>query len=61
MKIDIGYSMGYAGTDTEWTEDIPEEVIEEGQDAIAAYIEEMKDAIYNEACEKISIWVNVQQ
>jgi hypothetical protein len=59
MKIKIGYSMGYAGTDTEWTEDIPEDVVTEGQEAIDAYIEETHQHTWNEACEKISVWAEV--
>ena len=30
--------MGYAGTNTEWEEDIPEDVVEGGQESIDAYI-----------------------
>lgn len=59
MKIKIGYSMGYAGTDTEWTEDIPEDVVAGGQESIDAYVEETHQHTFNEAYEKISVWANV--
>ena len=59
MKIKMGYSMGYAGTDTEWTEEVPEDVIEGGPDSIQAYLEETKDSVYEEACEKISVWAEI--
>lgn len=55
MKIRLGYSMGYAGTDTEWIEEIPEDVVAEGQEAIDAYVEEANQHTFNEACEKISV------
>jgi hypothetical protein len=59
MKIKLGYSMGYAGTESEWTEDIPEDVIEEGQEAIAWYVERAQDEAYLQACEKISVWAEI--
>lgn len=59
MKIKIGYSMGYSGTDTEWTEEVPEDVIAEGQEAIDNYLEETRDYLYQQACEKISVWAEI--
>ena len=59
MKIKIGYGMGYAGTDTEWLEDIPDDVIAEGQEAIDAYADEMQQNAWNEACERVSAWAEV--
>lgn len=59
MKIRLGYSMGYAGTDSEWIEEIPEEVVAEGQEAIDAYLEGVCDSLYEEACDKIRIWAEV--
>jgi len=61
MKIRLGYSMGYAGTDTEWTEEIPEDVVEAGEEEIAAYIEGFQNALYAEACEKISVWATIEE
>jgi hypothetical protein len=59
MKIKLGYSMGYAGTDNKWTEEIPQNVIEEGDEAIEAYLEDVRDSLYAEACEKISVWAEI--
>jgi hypothetical protein len=59
MKIKLGYSMGYAGTDSEWTEEIPDDVVEEGEEAIEAYRDGLVDSVYNEACEKISVWAEI--
>jgi hypothetical protein len=59
MRIKLGYSMGYAGTDSEWQEDIPEDVVAEGQNAIDAYIEQLQGEIWQEASEKISAWVEI--
>jgi hypothetical protein len=61
MKIRLGYSMGYAGTDTEWIEDIPTDVVEAGEEEIAAYIAESQDQLYAEACEKISVWATIEE
>lgn len=61
MKIKVGYSMGYAGTDSEWTEEVPEDVIAEGQEAIDSYVEETCKYLYNEACEKISVWAEIEE
>jgi hypothetical protein len=61
MKIKLGYSMGYAGTDTEWTEDIPPDVVEAGEEAINNYIAETEQHIYAEACEKISVWATIEE
>jgi hypothetical protein len=59
MKIKLGYSMGYAGTESSWTEEIPEDIVEDGQVAIDAYLESVRDSLYEEACEKISIWAEI--
>jgi hypothetical protein len=61
MKIRIGYSMGYSGTDTEWTEEIPADVVEGGEEEIAAYISDTQDELYAEACEKISVWAKIEE
>jgi hypothetical protein len=61
MKIRIGYSMGYSGTDTEWTEEIPADVVEGGEEEIAAYISDTQDQLYAEACEKISVWAKIEE
>lgn len=61
MQIKLGYSMGYAGTDSEWTEEIPQDVIEGGEEAIEAYLEEMREQLYGEACEKISVWAKIEE
>lgn len=53
MKIKLGYSMGYAGTDYEWTEEVPDDVVAEGSEAIEAYLEETRDYLYEQACDKI--------
>lgn len=59
MKIKLGYSMGYAGTDNEWTEEVPEDVIAEGESAIEDYLAAVQDSIYAEACDKISVWAEI--
>jgi hypothetical protein len=59
MKIKMGYSMGYAGTDTEWTEEVPEDVVADGQGTINAYVDAMYQDLYDEACEKISVWAEI--
>ena len=61
MKIKLGYSMGYAGTDSEWTEEIPQDVIECGKEAIEAYLDGVCDSLYTEACDKISIWAEIEE
>lgn len=61
MKIKLGYSMGYAGTDNEWTEEVHEDIVAEGEDAIEAYLDSVRDSVYNEACERISVWVNIEE
>lgn len=59
MKIKLGYSMGFAGTESAWTEEIPDDVVEEGQEAIDAYLEDMQQQLWQEACEKISVWAEI--
>ncbi len=56
MKIKMGYSMWYSGTDSEWTEEIPDHVVAEGDEAVAEYLEETRDYLFLQACEKISVW-----
>jgi hypothetical protein len=53
--------MGYAGTDTEWEEDIPQDVVDTGKSAIEEYLEETRQHLYSEACEKISVWAIIEQ
>lgn len=59
MKIKVGYSMGYAGTDSEWTEEVPDDVVAEGSEAVEAYLEETRDYLYQQACDKISVWAEI--
>ncbi len=59
MKIKVGYSMGYAGTDSEWTEEVPDDVVAEGSEAVEAYLEETRDYLFQQACEKISVWAEI--
>lgn len=61
MQIKLGYSMGYAGTDTEWTEDIPQDVVDNGEEAIEEYLEATREHIYSEACQKISVWAEIKE
>jgi len=61
MKIRLGYNMGYAGTDSEWTENIPADIVEAGEEAINDYIAETEQNVYEEACQKISVWVTIEQ
>lgn len=56
MKIKLGYSMGYAGTDSEWEEEIPEDIVKAGEEAIDAYFNEALDGVHLMACEQISTW-----
>ena len=59
MKIKVGYSMGYAGTDSEWTEEVPDDVVADGSEAIEAYLDETRDYLYEQACDKISVWAGI--
>jgi len=61
MKIKLGYSMGYAGTDEEWIETIPEDVVAEGKEAIEEYLDGLQDGAYEAACEKISVWAKIEE
>lgn len=61
MKIKMGYSVGYAGTDSEWTEELPEDVVAEGADAIEAYLESIRDRLFEEACQRISVWAEIEE
>lgn len=60
MKIKVGYSMGYAGTESEWEEEIPDDVVAEGDDAIEAYLEGVRQWLFEDACEKISVWAEIE-
>jgi hypothetical protein len=59
MRLKCGYSIGFAGTESEWEEDVPDEVVAAGQDAIDEYVEETHQGIFEDACEKISSWVTI--
>lgn len=61
MKIKLGYSMGHAGTDTEWEEEIPDDVVAEGDEAVDAYLEDVQQQLFAEACEKISVWAKIEE
>lgn len=56
MKIKVGYSMGYAGTDTEWEEEVPDDVVAAGDEAIDEYLNSAIDDAYEQASQKISTW-----
>ena len=61
MKIKVGYSMGYSGTDSEWTEEVPDDIVAEGQESIEEYLEETRDYLFQQACEKISVWAEIEE
>ena len=61
MKIKLGYSMGFAGTEIEWEDEIPEDVVAKGDEAIDEYLDRVRDNIWEEACEKISIWAEIEE
>jgi hypothetical protein len=61
MKITLGYSMGYAGTDTEWEDELPEDIDPNNKQAVEAYLEELQQALWQEACEHISVWAEIAQ
>lgn len=61
MKIRCGQNMGYAGTDSQWTEEIPEDVVEAGSEAIEEYLEEARQLIWEAACQKISVWAEIEE
>lgn len=51
--------MGFAGTDSSWTEEVPDDVVEEGQEAIDVYLEDVQQQLWQQACEKISVWAEI--
>jgi len=59
MRVKLGYSMGFAGTESEWMEDVPDDVVEDGQEAIDAYLDDVQQQLWQEACEKISVWAEI--
>jgi hypothetical protein len=59
MKITLGYSMGYAGTGREWEDELPEDIDPNNKQAVEAYLEELQQALWEEACERISVWAEI--
>jgi hypothetical protein len=51
--------MGFAGTDFEGTEEVPDDIVAGGQEAIDAYLEDVQQQLWQEACEKISVWAEI--
>jgi hypothetical protein len=61
MKVKLGYNMGYAGTNREWTEEVPDDVVEGGEEAIEEYLNRIRDDLFQDACEKISVWAELEE
>jgi len=61
MKIKVYESYGFAGTDSTWTEEIPEEVIAKGDSAIEEYLEEMRIGLWDAMCERLSLTVEIEE
>lgn len=59
MKIKLGYSMGYAGTETEWEEYLPEDIDPNNKEEVEAYLEDLQHVVWDTACQNISTWVKV--
>ena len=55
MKIKIRTSMGFAGYYEKWIEAIPESVVEQGEDAISTYIEELEQDVWQRLCDQVSV------
>lgn len=60
MRVNLGYSMGYAGTESSWTEEIPEEVVAQGAEALEAYLSTMRQSLFEDACAMISVWAEIE-
>lgn len=61
MKIKLGYSMGYAGTDIEWEEWLPETVDPNNEAEVATYLEARQQELWEDACERISTWAEIKE
>ena len=61
MKIRVYESYGFAGTDSTWTEEIPEEVIAAGGSAVEQYLEEMQIGLWDAMCERLSLIVEIEE
>lgn len=61
MKIRITGSFGYAGTDFNYTEDIPKDVVEGGKNAIDDYIEDEYLYKREEMCERLSLSIEIAE
>lgn len=46
MKVLITEDYGFAGTDTSYEEEIPENIVEAGEEAISGYIAELEQSIW---------------
>lgn len=54
MRIKLKTNMGYPGTDSAWYEDIPEDVVAEGDLAIQEYLEQAIQFAWEAACDTVS-------
>jgi hypothetical protein len=61
MKIKIHQDYGFAGTDSSWEEEIPEDVVAEGQEEIDSYIRGLTDEIFENMMEKLNLSIEVQE
>lgn len=59
MRVKIYQSYGFAGTDTEYFENIPQEIIEQGEEAIAEYVETLTQDLWGSMTERLEVSVTV--
>lgn len=59
MKLRLSESYGFAGTDSTWEEDIPEEIVAKGQQAIEAYLDEYFEGHWDNMLNRLSLSIEV--
>jgi len=58
IKITINYNIKFTNTNTEWIEEVPQEVVTKGPEAVQEYLTDLQNQIWEQACENISVWVD---
>lgn len=61
MRVRISQSFGYAGTESYWEEEVPEDIAELSpeSDAFQQWYQEQYDGIWGDMCERLELSLEV--
>jgi hypothetical protein len=59
MKVMVYTSYGFSGTDDNYEEEIPEDIVEKGDSAIQEYLADLEEGIWQNMLDRLSLSIEL--